>query len=118
MGGLITSNVILSDCVIEKITELELYLKNTLKFSKEAAKKRTDRMGDFLESLDGIAVYPLCRFLRWRVLGYHCVVFEKDWVLLNIFFPLLYLCQKIFPNFDILYCYCKDATIRLQHKTN
>jgi hypothetical protein len=80
MGGLITSNVILSDCVIEKITELELYLKNTLKFSKEAAKKRTDRMGDFLESLDAIAVYPLCRFLRWRVLGYHCVVFEKDWV--------------------------------------
>ena len=80
MGRLITPNVILSDCVLEKITELELYLKNTLKFSKEAAKKRTDRMGDFLESLDGIAVYPLCRFLRWRVLGYHCVVFEKDWV--------------------------------------
>jgi len=80
MGRLTTSNVILSDCVLEKITELELYLKNTLKFSKKAAKKRTDRMGDFLESLDGIAVYPLCRFLRWRVLGYRCIVFEKDWV--------------------------------------
>ena len=80
MGRLITSNVILSDCVLGKITELELYLKNTLKFSKEAAKKRTDRMGNFLKSLDGIAIYPKCRFLKWRVLGYHCVVFEKDWV--------------------------------------
>ena len=80
MGRLITSNVILSDCVLEKIIELELYLKNTLKFSKEAAKKRTDRMGDFLKSLDNIAIYPLCRFKRWRILGYHCVVFEKDWV--------------------------------------
>ena len=80
MGRLITSNVILSDCVLDKISELELYLKNTLKLSKEAAKKRTDRMNNFLKSLDGNAIYPLCRFRKWRILGYHCVVFERDWV--------------------------------------
>ena len=37
-------------------------------------------MREFVKSLDCIAVYPLCRFRKWRILGYHCIVFEKDWV--------------------------------------
>ena len=76
----IMSNVYISIQVRYKISQLELYLKNELKFSKEAARSRSNRMRDFVKSLDGMAIYPLCRFLRWRVLGYHCVVFEKDWV--------------------------------------
>ena len=73
-------NVIVSEIVWDKIRALRIYLSEELKMSHEAALKRTDRMNDFLKSLNGIAIYPLCRFLRWRVLGYHCVVFEKDWV--------------------------------------
>jgi hypothetical protein len=76
----IMSNVYVSINVRYKISQLELYLKNELKFSKEAARNRSNRMREFVKSLDGIAVYPLCRFIRWRVLGYHCIVFEKDWV--------------------------------------
>jgi len=72
--------VIVSDTVWDKIRALRIYLSEELKMSHEAALKRTDRMNDFLKSLDDIAIYPLCRFLRWRVLGYHCIVFEKDWV--------------------------------------
>ena len=72
--------VIVSDTVWDKIRELRIYLSEELKMSHEAARKRTDRMGNFLKSLDGILPYPLCRFKKWRILGYHCVVFEKDWI--------------------------------------
>ena len=73
-------NVIVSETVWAKIRALRIYLSEELKMSQEAALKRTDRMNEFLKSLDGIAIYPLCRFLRWLVLGYRCVVFEKDWI--------------------------------------
>jgi hypothetical protein len=76
----IMSNVYVSIKVRYKISQLELYLKNELKFSKEAARNRSNRMREFIKSLDGLAVYPLCRFQRWRIFGYHCIVFEKDWV--------------------------------------
>ena len=72
--------VLISENVDNKISELELYLKNTLKFSQEAARNRSDRMRDFVKSLNGIANYPLCRFKKWRKLGYHCIVFEKNWI--------------------------------------
>ena len=72
--------VIISDVVQEKVSELESFLRYELKFSKEAARKRSDKMKDFVISLGGIANYPLCRYKRWRKLGYHCAVFEKDWV--------------------------------------
>jgi len=78
MGNL--SNVYVSIKVRYKISQLELYLKNELKFSKEAARNRSNRMREFVKSLSTIATYPLCRFKRWRDLGYHCIVFEKDWV--------------------------------------
>ena len=72
--------VIISVTVREKIYELESFLKNELKLSKEAAYKRSNRMRIFVASLYREADYPLCRFKRWRELGYRCVIFEKSWV--------------------------------------
>ena len=66
--------------VLHKISELELFLKIELKFSKESARKRSDRMKKFVDSLSKQADYALCRFKKWRTLGYRCAVFEKDWV--------------------------------------
>jgi len=66
--------------VLDKISELELFLKNDLKLSKEAARKRSDRMRTFVLSFGHEGDYPLCRFKRWRTLGYRCAVFEKRWV--------------------------------------
>ena len=71
--------VYVSEQVWDKISELESYLKTVLKFSKEAARKRSDRMRIFLKSLNAPADYALCRFKRWRERGYRCAVFEK-WV--------------------------------------
>ena len=72
--------VYISEKVWDKISELETYLKVEFKFSKEAARKRSDRMRVFLKSLCAPADYALCRFKRWRTLGYRCVVFEKRWI--------------------------------------
>lgn len=72
--------VLISQAVQDKIDDLELYLKDVLKLSKEAATRRCDRMDELFESLTGAADYPLCRFRKWRKAGYRCAVFEKDWV--------------------------------------
>jgi len=72
--------VYISEKVLDKISELETYLKVEFKFSKEAARKRSDRMRVFIKSLCAPADYALCRFKRWRTLGYRCVVFEKRWI--------------------------------------
>lgn len=72
--------VVISQAIQDKIDDLELFLKNELKLSKQAAKRRCDRMDSLFQSLAGIADYPLCRFKKWRVLGYRCVPFEKDWI--------------------------------------
>ena len=72
--------VVISFQVRNKISELELFLKNDLKLSKKAASSRINRIDDFLLMLGTPADYPLCRFKRWRTLGYRCVVFEKNWV--------------------------------------
>ena len=51
--------------VLDKIHELEFYLKEELKFSKEAARKRSDRMRVFLKSLNNPVVdYVPCRFKK------------------------------------------------------
>jgi len=71
--------VYVSEQVWDIIFELEQYLKEELKFSKEAARKRSDRMREFLKSLSAPADYALCRFKRWRAMGYRCAVFEK-WI--------------------------------------
>ena len=72
--------VLVSGDVWDKIFELEMFLKEEMKFSKEAAFKRSDRMRDFLKSLSNPVDYSLCRFKKWRLLGYRCAVFEKKWV--------------------------------------
>jgi hypothetical protein len=72
--------VVISDTVQVKIGELKQYLINELKLSREAAIARTERIDVFLLSLGFPADYALCRFGKWRVLGYRCAVFEKTWV--------------------------------------
>ena len=66
--------------VFDKIYELELYLQEEMKFSKEAARRRSDRMRVFLKSLSAPVDYAPCRFKRWQKLGYRCAVFEKSWI--------------------------------------
>ena len=72
--------VIIFDTVREKLEALECYLIDELKLSEEAALKRSRRMRDFVASLSHPADYALCRFKKWRELGYRCAVFEKSWV--------------------------------------
>ena len=49
--------VILSDAVFKKISELGDYLTIELKVFEDAALKRVDRMSDFLKSLAKIRVF-------------------------------------------------------------
>ena len=70
----------LSDVIREKIADLESYLTEELKMSEEASLRRSGHMREFVRSFQVHADYPLCRFKKWRILGYRCAVFEKDWV--------------------------------------
>ena len=70
----------ISPSVRDKMEDLENFLVNELKLSEEAALKRSRRMRCFVDSLRNAADYPLCRFRKWRALGYRCAVFEKDWI--------------------------------------
>ncbi len=74
-------NIIVSTQTRSKISELESYLKDDLKLSKDAAHKYSDRMRQFVLSLaDETVTHPLCRFKRWCMMGYHCAIFEKNWI--------------------------------------
>lgn len=70
----------ISDAVMDKVSDLRIYLIEQLKLSRKAAQKRVDRIDGFLLFLANEADYPLCRFRKWQALGYRCAVFEKDWV--------------------------------------
>ena len=70
----------ISGQVMNKIDELESFLKNELMLSKEAARRRSNRMRKFICSFSNEGDYPLCRFKKWRILGYRCAVFEKTWI--------------------------------------
>jgi|SRR5690554_3432629 hypothetical protein len=72
--------VAVSDIVMNKVSDLRIYLIEELQLSWEAAHKRTNRIEKFLLSLSNPADYPLCRFKKWRAMGYRCAIFEKDWV--------------------------------------
>lgn len=72
--------VYISGLVWEKIAELEFYLIDELKLSEEAALRRSARMREYVRSFSNVVNYPLCRFKRWRMFGYRCAVFEKDWI--------------------------------------
>ena len=69
-----------SGLVRVKIAKLESYLIDELKLSEEAALRRSARMRECVHAFRNAADYPLCRFKKWRVMGYKCAVFEKDWV--------------------------------------
>lgn len=72
--------VIISDVVQAGIIELNSYLTQEFKLSRAAADARTQRMENFVATLSNNVDYPLCRFKRWRVLGWRCAIFEKDWI--------------------------------------
>ena len=72
--------VIISNKVLQLIEQLEHYLVDELNLSEEAALYRSSRMRVFVASLRSPVDYALCRFKRWRLLGYRCAVFEKIWV--------------------------------------
>jgi hypothetical protein len=73
-------SVILAAATRGRLDELEAYLRDEHKLSKQAASKRMDRIGRFLVSLGGGAAdYALCRFRRWREAGWRCAPFE-GWV--------------------------------------
>ncbi|MCL2739322.1 MAG: hypothetical protein FWE30_07740 [Bacteroidales bacterium] len=63
-----------------KIGAIKHYLIDELKLSEKAVEARIKRMEDFVASLSNPADYALCRFKKWRALGYRCAVFEKVWV--------------------------------------
>jgi hypothetical protein len=71
--------VILDTAVRGRLDDLESYLRDELKLSKEAAARRMDRIGARLDSLSAPGDSALCRFRRWRELGYRCLSFE-GWV--------------------------------------
>ena len=70
----------LSGIVLQYLDDLTDYLVDELKISEEAACKRVGRIRGFLSALSLPADYTLCRFKKWRELGYRCAVFEKSWV--------------------------------------
>jgi len=72
--------VIIPDSLWSKIGEIKDYLIDELKLSEMAAEARINRMENFVSSLSHPADYALCRFKKWRELGYRCAVFEKSWV--------------------------------------
>ncbi len=72
--------VVISETVLNKVSELKDYLLHELNLSKEAALNRTDRIERFIIHLGNLVDYPPCRFKRWREKGYYCAVFEKNWV--------------------------------------
>ena len=72
--------VTVSNKVRRKLEELEYFLVDEMYLSEEAALNRSRCMRVFVDSLSFPADYALCRFKKWRDLGYHCAVFEKSWV--------------------------------------
>jgi len=71
--------VSISEVVYDKLDELADYMVDEFKLSEEAAMRRIDRLMSFLATLSNPADFALCRFKRWRSLGYRCAVFER-WV--------------------------------------
>jgi len=69
--------VLISGLVWEKIAELESYLISELKLSETAALRRSARMRKFISAFSVSTDYPLCRFKRWRMLGYRSLYLKK-----------------------------------------
>ena len=73
-------SVIIPAKLWNKIDELKNYLIEELKLSEPAAEARIQRMEKFVMSFAVLVDYPLCRFKKWRELGYRCAVFERSWI--------------------------------------
>jgi plasmid stabilization system protein ParE len=72
--------VIISRLVDEQLSEIERYLQHKLHFSKQAARRRSDKIrGSVLRLHNPVFDTALCRFRRWHVLGYRCISFD-GWV--------------------------------------
>lgn len=72
--------VIVSGHLWDKIEEVNDYLIDELKLSEEATEKRIRRMEHFVMNFAKSVNHAPCRFKKWSKLGYHCAVFEKEWV--------------------------------------
>jgi hypothetical protein len=91
-------NVVVSDVVQRKLAELIDYLKTELKFSDKAVTEYRGRFMTFIGLFGANVDYPLCRFKKWRKLGYRCAVFEKDWVLAYENFHRRRYCSRYEPR--------------------
>jgi hypothetical protein len=78
--------VIISSVVDDRITDLELYLQRDLHFSKQAARRRSDKLRMAILRLRNPGDTALCRFRRWHALGYRCISFE-GWVFAYLVVP-------------------------------
>jgi hypothetical protein len=66
--------------VWDKLDDLADYMVDEFKLPEEAAMRRIDRLLVSLAKLSNPVDYALCRFKRWRALGYRCAVFESSWI--------------------------------------
>ena len=71
--------VIIPRALWAHIAELRDYLVGELKLSENVANARIGRIENRIMPLRHDADYALCRFGKWRKLGYRCVSFE-GWV--------------------------------------
>ncbi len=78
--------VIIPKVLWRHLAELHDYLVYELKLSEKAANARIGRIESRVMSLGLNADYALCRFTRWRRLGYRCLSFE-GWVFAYEVFP-------------------------------
>lgn len=72
--------VVVSETVLNRVSELKDFLLHELNLSEETAQNYVGRIERFLLHLGSLVDYPPCRFKRWHEKGYHCAVFEKNWV--------------------------------------
>jgi len=72
--------VYISAKVWNRMDELESYLTDELKLSRDLAFRKTSKMRKFIHSLGGPIMYAKCRFKKWAVWGFHCAIFEKSWI--------------------------------------
>ena len=73
--------VIVSVQVLDKLSDIVIYLRDELKLSESAAMAYRERFITFIQSFCVKVDHPLCRFKKWRIYGYRCAVFEKNWIL-------------------------------------
>lgn len=74
-------HVVVAPQAYEKIAEITTYLRDELKFSEFAALRYESRFTSVIAGLAVPADYALCRFPRWKRLGYRCVAVDHQWII-------------------------------------